>query len=58
MRDVMDVPAVPVTGDTPFPDVARTLSREHLGSVPVVDSEGQVTGVVSGADLLPKAGVP
>ncbi|MFD6324347.1 CBS domain-containing protein [Streptomyces sp. NPDC058442] len=54
----MDVPAAPVTGDTPFPDVARILSGEHLGPVPVVDNEGQVTGVASGADLLPKAGVP
>ncbi|MDF3293605.1 CBS domain-containing protein [Streptomyces silvisoli] len=57
VRDVMDVSAVPVPGDMPFLDIARTLSREHLGSVPVVDAEDRAVGVVSESDLLSKAAV-
>ncbi|MFJ1733416.1 CBS domain-containing protein [Streptomyces sp. NPDC088254] len=57
MRDVMRVPAVSVPGDMPFLDVARTLSREHLSAVPVVDAEDHVVGVVSESDLLAKAAV-
>ncbi|MGW5213434.1 CBS domain-containing protein [Streptomyces sp. NPDC004051] len=53
----MNVPAVSVAGDTPFLDVARTLSSEHLSSVPVVDREDHVIGVVSESDLLAKAAV-
>ncbi|MDG9702499.1 CBS domain-containing protein [Streptomyces sp. DH37] len=57
VRDVMSAPAVAVPGDMPFPDVARTLSREHLSAVPVVDAEDHVIGVVSESDLLAKAAV-
>ena len=57
VRDVMHVPAVSVPGDMPFLDVARTLSREHLSAVPVVDAEDHVVGVVSESDLLAKAAV-
>lgn len=57
VRDVMSVPAVSVSGDTPFLDIARTLSREHLSALPVVDSEDRVLGVVSESDLLAKAAV-
>lgn len=53
----MNVPAVSVVGDTPFLDVARVLSSEHLSSVPVVDGEDHVIGVVSESDLLAKAAV-
>lgn len=53
----MRVPAVSVPGDMPFLDVARTLSREHLSAVPVVDAEDHVVGVVSESDLLAKAAV-
>ncbi|MFE7896868.1 CBS domain-containing protein [Streptomyces sp. NPDC057424] len=57
VRDVMRVPAVSVPGDLPFLDVARTLSRERLSAVPVVDAEDHVVGVVSESDLLAKAAV-
>ncbi|MEV0493063.1 CBS domain-containing protein [Streptomyces atratus] len=57
VRDVMDVPAASVRGDMPFLDIARSLSREHVGSLPVVDGEGRVMGVVSESDLLAKAAV-
>ncbi|MFJ9846647.1 CBS domain-containing protein [Kitasatospora sp. NPDC101155] len=57
VRDVMDVPAVAVSGDLPFTELARTLVREHVGAVPVVDAKERVIGVVSESDLLAKAAV-
>ncbi|WP_240677832.1 CBS domain-containing protein [Actinacidiphila soli] len=57
VRDVMSVPAVSVPDDTPFLEIVRTLSREHLSAVPVVDADDQVIGVVSESDLLAKAAV-
>ncbi|WP_329316979.1 CBS domain-containing protein [Streptomyces sp. NBC_01262] len=55
VRDVMSVPAVSVSGETPFLEIAHILSREHLSAVPVVDAEDRVTGVVSESDLLARA---
>ncbi|MGW3044342.1 CBS domain-containing protein [Kitasatospora sp. NPDC001159] len=57
VRDVMDVPAVAVSGDLPFTELARMLAREHVGAVPVVDAKDRVIGVVSESDLLAKAAV-
>ena len=57
VRDVMRVPAVSVPGDMPFVEVARTLAREQLSAVPVVDAGDHVIGVVSESDLLAKAAV-
>jgi CBS domain-containing protein len=57
VRDVMDVPAASVHGDMPFLDIARSLTRKHVGSLPVVDTDDRVMGVVSESDLLAKAAV-
>lgn len=57
VRDVMDIPAASVRGDMPFLDIARSLTREHVGSLPVVDADDRVMGVVSESDLLAKAAV-
>lgn len=57
VRDIMSTPAVSLPGDTPFLEIARVLSHEHVGAVPVVDAEGAVTGMVSESDLLAKAAV-
>ncbi|MFI9292183.1 CBS domain-containing protein [Streptomyces gardneri] len=45
---------VSVRGDTPFKEIVRTLSRNQVTAVPVVDGEGRVVGVVSEGDLLRK----
>ncbi|WP_406253814.1 CBS domain-containing protein [Streptomyces chartreusis] len=57
VRDVMQVPALSVSGDTPFLDVAHTLAREQVSAMPVVDADDHVIGVVSESDLLAKAAV-
>ncbi|MBX9421621.1 CBS domain-containing protein [Streptomyces lateritius] len=45
---------VSVRGDTPFKEIARTLSQHRVTAVPVVDGDGRVLGVVSEGDLLRK----
>ncbi|MET8743475.1 CBS domain-containing protein [Streptomyces sp. NPDC004728] len=57
VRDVMGVSAASVHGDMPFMDIARSLTREHVGSLPVVDADDRVMGVVSESDPLAKAAV-
>ncbi|WP_415953112.1 CBS domain-containing protein [Streptomyces sp. KLOTTS4A1] len=57
VREVMDVPAASVPEDMPFLDIARTLARDHIGCLPVVDAEDHVLGVVSESDLLAKAAI-
>lgn len=57
VRNVMQVPATSVPGDLPFLDVVRTLAREQVSAVPVVNADDHVIGVVSESDLLAKAAV-
>ncbi|MEV7130044.1 CBS domain-containing protein [Streptomyces sp. NPDC093260] len=54
VRDVMDVPVASLREDLPYRDIARSLAREHVGVLPVVDAEDHVVGVVSESDLLAK----
>ncbi|MES4889685.1 CBS domain-containing protein [Streptomyces sp. NPDC096012] len=54
VRDVMEVPAVSLRDDLPYREIARLLAREQIGTVPVVDAEDRVVGVVSESDLLAK----
>lgn len=57
VRDVMGPASVTVSGELPFRELARVLSRGRLGIVPVTDAAGRVVGVVSESDLLAKAAV-
>jgi len=54
VRSVMTTPVVAVTPDASFKEIARTLAEYRISAVPVVDSAGRVTGVVSEADLMRK----
>ncbi len=40
-----------VSPDTPMRDVLKTMSREHLPTIPVV-KEGVLVGVINGADFV------
>lgn len=52
VREAMTAPAVTVRGSTSIRAAARVLDEHSVTSVPVVDHDGQVVGVVSEADLL------
>jgi predicted transcriptional regulator len=59
VRDVMSVRLLCAHADTAIQEVARTLVRNRIGGMPVVDDEGQVKGIVSESDLQPvKEGPP
>jgi CBS-domain-containing membrane protein len=49
---VMSAPAVSVTADTPFKEVAELLAEHRISGLPVVDAQNRVLGVISETDLL------
>ena len=55
VAQVMTTPAVTATEAMPFRDLAALLYAGDIGAVPVVAPTGQVLGVVSRPDLIPKA---
>lgn len=54
VRDVMTAEVVSVGRDTPFREIVRIQQQSNVSAVPVVNGDGEVVGVVSEADLLPK----
>jgi CBS domain-containing protein len=58
VKDVMTTEVVTVREDTPFKEIVAVLLRTGVGAVPVLNSTGQVRGVVSESDLLAKEADP
>jgi CBS domain-containing protein len=52
--DVMTSRVVAVTAGTPFRDVVDLMLRHEISSVPVLDDEGGLVGLISEADVLSK----
>ena len=52
VRDVMSRPAVTVRADASLKEATTLLDVRSLTTLPVVDSEGRVLGIVSEADLI------
>lgn len=52
VRDIMTSPPVTVNSSTPITVVAELLSRRGFTSVPVVDDEDALIGIVTEADLI------
>jgi CBS-domain-containing membrane protein len=58
-QDIMTRQVITVRADTAVDDIAHLLGQRHIGSVPVIDEEGRVVGIVSESDLFLKpAGIP
>ena len=51
-RDVMTASVISVKEDTPLAEVAATMAESTISGVPVVDEDGQVTGVISEKDFI------
>lgn len=51
-KDVMTRGVVTVTAEAPVAEIARRLIERRISAVPVVDSAGRVTGIVSEGDLM------
>ena len=54
MAQVMTTPVVTATEAMPFRDVAALLCARDIGAMSVVAPTGQLLGVVSRPDLIPK----
>ncbi|NMC50420.1 MAG: CBS domain-containing protein [Desulfovibrio sp.] len=57
IRDVMSADVATVSPSTPLPDVVDLLLRKGIKAVPVVEGK-RVVGIVTGGDLLARAGMP
>ena len=55
VAQVMTTPVVTATEAMPFRDLVALLHARDIGAVPVVALAGQVLGLVSRRDLIPKA---
>ncbi len=51
-RDVMTRKVFSVTKDTPSEEVARLMAKEGISGVPVIESDGQLIGIISEKDFL------
>lgn len=51
-RDILTSNVITVGLDTPLPEVADLLVRHRIGSLPVLDADGAVAGIVSEDDFL------
>jgi CBS-domain-containing membrane protein len=54
VREVMTASMVTVGVDTPFKELAVLMAGRGVSALPVLDAEGNLAGMVSEADLLPK----
>ncbi len=52
VADYMSADVVSVDTDTDLRDVIDTMLEQRIGAVPVVDGEGNVTGIISYVDIL------
>ena len=50
--DLMSAPAVTVGEETPVLEIINLFKEKGINRVPVVDSQGRLTGIVSRGDLL------
>ncbi|MET0840101.1 MAG: CBS domain-containing protein [Marmoricola sp.] len=58
VQDVMTREPTTVTADTTVKHTAEILAKHRISSLPVLDDEGRLCGVVSEADLIREAFVP
>ncbi|WP_413759861.1 CBS domain-containing protein [Streptomyces sp. MMBL 11-3] len=54
VSDVMTRTVVTVGREATFKEIVRILEEHEVSALPVLDGAGQIVGVVSEADLLPK----
>jgi CBS domain-containing protein len=59
VKDVMSQDIYTVRPDTNIQDIARLMTEQHIRSLPVVDEEQQVLGIITESDLfLKEKGMP
>jgi CBS domain-containing protein len=51
VRDIMSEPVVTCTPDTPLSTAARLMRDEDYGTLPVIDQDGKLAGIVTDRDI-------
>jgi CBS domain-containing protein len=52
VADIMTTDVVTVTKDTTVRELAKIFESRHFGSLPIVDENGSLTGIVTASDLI------
>lgn len=52
IRDIMTDPAIVLSADTSVLEAASVMRENNIGSVPVVDSDGNICGIVTDRDIV------
>ena len=52
VADIMTKDVVTVTRETTVRELARIFESRHFGSLPIVDGEGCLSGIVTASDLI------
>ena len=58
VKEVMQTKVITIPMNTEIKEIARTLCENNISGVPVVDSDGNLVGIVSEGDLLHKETEP
>lgn len=58
VADVMTRDVVTAYPDTPMQEVVSDLLHRHFRSVPVIDDQGRVIGIITNSDLVRRGGLP
>jgi CBS domain-containing protein len=54
VKDLMSQPVITVHENASLDQVARTILENNVGGVPVVNSEGEITGIITESDFSAK----
>ncbi|HIJ80975.1 MAG TPA: CBS domain-containing protein [Desulfuromonadales bacterium] len=52
VADIMTKDVITVKSSTTVREIAGIFDKQHFGSLPVIDDEGNVTGIVTASDLV------
>ncbi|RMG98824.1 MAG: CBS domain-containing protein [Candidatus Dadabacteria bacterium] len=52
VEEIMTPDPVTVTEDTPVEEVARIMAERHIHTLPVLDAEGRLAGVIGKVDVI------
>lgn len=58
VREIMTTGVITVEEDALFKEIAEALMEHDIGGAPVVDTAGQIVGIVTDGDLLEKEAFP
>ncbi len=55
VKDIMTAPAVSINSDATVEEAAKVMRRHNIGSIPVTDDSGKLSGVLTDRDIVIRA---